>query len=228
MKLKHAIAGLAAGLVTSATLAIVTVADNVRRGDQGVLYDSVTQMDWLRGPVGLSGCFACIFDNLLPFHIASAGDVGQFFTDAGLSNFSGSVVVRGGAPEGPDVRAFQFLSNAWLPGTPNHIDGPVSIAFQLFVVGPEADIQLPTDLLSYGSLSTAFHGADTPNVFEWNAIPGAGFAPAGDLFFYGAGLALVRPHISLVPEPAAFALMLCGLALLGARVRGCASRAPRA
>jgi hypothetical protein len=55
MKLHHLLAALAIGASATAAGAVVLIADRDQPGDQGVLYDSETQLDRLRGPPVING-----------------------------------------------------------------------------------------------------------------------------------------------------------------------------
>ena len=215
MKLHHLLAGLALGAAATAAGAVVVIADRDQPGDQGVLYDTETQLDWLRSPPE--------FSSPIPpgFAVASGAQLQTFFTNVGLTDWSGSVVFHGSGPfVEPAMRPFSVLWFDWAPGAAHGTGGPVSTSSMSFVYGT-ADAAFPfpgpdrlRDSFYSGALTLRYEARDRPNVFEW-AVHLGGLSSRQDLQNAGAGLALVRNHVPAIPEPATYALMLTGLAIVG-------------
>ena len=83
------------GLSSCTADAVVVIADKYQPGDQGVLFDTETGLDWARGPTGLEdGPYE-------GFRLASPSEVGTLFGDVGLPAESGIYQSYGPPPDYP-------------------------------------------------------------------------------------------------------------------------------
>ena len=226
--------GMACALVATSfsTSAVVVIADKDDPGDQGVLFDTSTGLDWARGPTELAG------GAYEGFRLASSDEASIFFEDVftlaaplppppGHGEYTGLYEGYSSKPPydplpAPYRPAFDVLWSIWNPGDVLGISRALEGKFFL-----TADLPTPiTGGLTFGLLSLS-HTATFPLetiTFAADASFGTSSEPPR-----GAGRALVRIHVDVVPEPETYVLMMIGVASLalaarrGRRLRGASS-----
>ena len=225
MKVWNIALALLACLGSMSADATVTIDDKYVVGDQGVLFDDATNLDWARGFVSGSAFLGPVGPSE-GFRLASASEVDMLFNDVGLTPRFGSVVLNNPAVGPPDfgnanLHAFNILWNDWHPGGDNSRSGPVGGNSQVFITESSGLRPLPTGEIPfrYGLLATSFRGMVSPNVLSWGAQADAGISAPPELRSMSAGLAHVRDHVQVIPEPDTYLMMLTGLVALSGVVR---------
>jgi hypothetical protein len=200
----HATAAWIAGAALFSALpaaADIITTDLYQPGDGLAYWDTGTNLDWARGPTGPFGGYE-------GFRLASSTEVATFFTDAGLTSFSGSAplapVGTPAPPPFPFPAAVSLVFWGWQPGRVG-TQGPYS--FQSFIV---ADPTGSPGVYSFGGMSLGISGQSA--VWSMSPLSGQGPTP-GPTPIEFAGRALVREHaaVAAIPEPSTYALMLMGL-----------------
>lgn len=193
--------------------AAVVVADKFKVGDQGVLSDTATGLDWARGPTGLAG------GDYDGFRLASADEVLLLFQDVGLKPELPSSLPGYVGDYDPllsaNAAAFDVLWFVWAPATSwSFSRGTRAQDFQV------AGAPSTEGSFTFGELSIS-------NWTGWMPPPPYSVTFAAFARVYtvsspppGAGRALVRAHVDVIPEPRTYALMMLGLAWLAFALRG--------
>lgn len=159
-------------------------------GANTITYDTVSGLEWLDLAISYNQSYddvtGLMGSTYSGFRYASAGEVGNFFADAGLSGNFGSL-------SGPEGAAFDELVNLW-----GEVD-EYGYAVNFFLTGTSS---------TPGTRLGGFISRD-PNFNEWLTSPGD-YPYFESTSSFSLGSALVRDHKS-VPEPATLALLAMGL-----------------